>query len=343
MHKAKYWEKRKDGKANEVICRLCPHTCLIKEGKTGLCNARVNIGGVLYSLVYGQPVALNADPIEKKPLYHFLPGTTSLSIGTVGCNLFCKNCQNWDISRAKPADIKTHKDIKTQRFAPEDVVRIALENRCTSISYTYNEPTVFHEFAVDCARLARKKGLKNIIVTNGFISKEAALGFAEVMDAANVDLKSFSDSFYKDICRGSLDPILKTLKIYHKRLWLEITNLIIDRKNDSMEEIEKMCRWVKEELSTDVPLHFSRSFPMFKMTEITPTPKDTLVAAKKAAEKYLDYVYIGNADIKNSSNTYCPGCKRMLISREGYSAKINHKDLKENRCSCGRDIPGIFA
>jgi pyruvate formate lyase activating enzyme len=326
MHTGRFWKSEKD----KVACSLCPHNCIIKEGFSGKCGARANIGGSLVSLVYGKPVAVNVDPIEKKPLYHFLPGSMSLSIGTVGCNLFCMHCQNWQMSRGKPEAL----DTVQSEISPETIVNLALEKGCKSISYTYNEPTVFHEYAIDCAKLARKKGLKNVIVTNGFIQNDAAEEFAKHMDAANVDLKAFDDKFYKDICGGSLKPVLDTLKIYHDKLWLEITNLLIDKKNDNMKEIEKMCRWIKTELSADVPLHFSRAFPMYQMLDIRPTPKNTLANAKAVAEKYLNYVYIGNTEA--GSDTICPKCKKAFIKRQGYETI-----MKKDRC-CGEKIPGVF-
>jgi pyruvate formate lyase activating enzyme len=338
MHTANFWKKEKDG----VACRLCPHSCRIKDGFFGKCNARANINGSLVSLVYGKPVSVNIDPIEKKPLYHFLPGSLSLSIGTTGCNLFCMHCQNWQMSRAKQEIQKSAKQDEADEsgeITPETIVSLAIEKGCKSISYTYNEPTIFHEYAVDCAKLARKKGLKNVIVTNGYIQTEAAEEFAKYMDAANVDLKSFNNKFYKDICGGSLKPVLNTLKVYHGKIWLEITNLILDRKNDNMKETEEMCKWIKTELSSDVPLHFSRAFPMNEMLDIRPTPKNTLSNAKSIADKYLNYVYIGNTEVPNGSDTICPECKKAVIKRQGYNTEIL---MNNGRCSCGKQILGIF-
>lgn len=329
MHIAKYWEKSKD----DIRCTLCPKNCYIEEGKKGFCMARKNVSGRLYSVVYGRPVAVNIDPVEKKPLYHFLPGSQSLSIGTAGCNLGCLHCQNFDISRADPENTAHHD------LPPEAVVKMAAEKQCKSISYTYNEPTVFHEYATDCARLARKKGIKNILVTNGFINKEPAEEFIRYMDAANVDLKAFNDKFYRKICMGGLKPVLKTLKLYYKRLWLEITYLIIDSRNDDMKEIEDMCRWISVNLGRDVPLHFSRAFPMYKMQDIEVTPAETLLKAREIARKYLDYVYIGNIEL-DASNTRCPKCGALVVSRRYYNV-IN--DMKGNKCHCGHTISGVFS
>jgi len=338
MQEARFWKKADKERNNTVQCKLCPHNCVITEGKTGLCGVRQNNGGKLFSLVYGRPVAVHVDPIEKKPLYHFFPGSLSLSIGTVGCNLFCQHCQNWDIARGKPDKVPS------LSLSPEQVVKLALNKGCKSISYTYNEPTIYLEYAVDCARLARKNGLRNIIVTNGFISKEPAEEFTECMDAANVDLKSSNDEFYRNICKGKLSPVLDTLKIFKKnknKLWLEVTNLIIDKKNDSMKEIENMCKWIGTELGKDVPLHFSRAFPMYKMLDIQPTPEKTLLKAKKIAEKYLDYVYVGNIELENSGNTFCPKCKKELISRNRYETVIS-PELEGNKCRCGSVVAGVF-
>ncbi len=329
MHKARYWEKSK----GKIHCTLCPQSCYIEEGKKGLCMARKNVSGTLYSMVYGKPVAVNIDPVEKKPLYHFLPGSSSLSVGTAGCNLGCLHCQNYDISRADPEDTPHHE------LPPEAVVKMAAEKHCESISYTYNEPTVFHEYAIDCAKLARKNGIKNILVTNGFINRTPAEEFIKHMDAANVDLKAYDDDFYKKICKGRLEPVLSTLKLYYKRLWLEITYLIIEGKNDDMEKIRQMCIWISENLGRDVPLHFSRAFPMYKMQDIGPTPEGTLLEARKIALEYLDYVYIGNIEL-DASSTRCPKCGALAISRKYYNV-IN--DLKGGRCHCGHRISGVFS
>ncbi len=327
MKEALFYKKHKDS----VQCVLCPHNCTIPEGKSGLCLARKNIGGKLQSLVYGKPVAINIDPVEKKPLYHFLPGSATLSVGTAGCNLFCGHCQNFDIARAEPE--KT----PAAELSPVQVVDMAVRKGCESISYTYNEPTIFCEYALETARLAKKKGIKNILVTNGFINKEPAMGFTRCMDAANVDLKAFDDEFYRNTCKARLQPVLDTLKLYNKKIWIEVTNLVIDRRNDSPEEIRKMCKWLSENLGRDVPLHFSRAFPMYRMQDIIPTPLETLKNAEKTAREYLDYVYIGNTE--EPSNTYCPKCGALLISRKYYNI-IN--DMKGNRCSCGHEIAGVF-
>jgi pyruvate formate lyase activating enzyme len=327
MHTAKYWEQSEGG----VHCLLCPQSCMIVDGELGLCRVRKNAHGSLKSLVYARPVAVNIDPIEKKPLYHFLPGTSSFSIGTAGCNLACLHCQNADISQNGPDSVPGID------MSPETVVRLAVEKGCRSISYTYNEPTVFHEYAVDCARLARKKGLKNVLVTNGFINAVPADEFLTCMDAANVDLKAFSDGFYRTVCHGRLQPVLDTLLRYHGKLWIEVTNLIIDGKNDDLKDIEQMCRWIAQNLGPDVPLHFSRAFPMHRMQDIAPTPEETLEAALAIARKHLRFVYLGN--VVGPSNTTCPKCGSLLISRKYYNII---DESKKGRCSCGEALPGVF-
>jgi pyruvate formate lyase activating enzyme len=327
MHRAKYWETTE----KNIHCLLCPQDCVIADGSVGFCHVRTNVKGILSSQVYGKPVAVSIDPVEKKPLYHFLPGSNTFSIGTLGCNLGCLHCQNAGISQV------TSDDVPGIDMSPQTVVKLALEKGCQSISYTYNEPTVFHEYAVDCARLARKAGLKNIIVTNGFINADPCDEFINRMDAANVDLKSFSNEFYQKICKGRLQPVLDALKRYHGKIWLEVTNLIIDGKNDDPKEIDRMCAWLKANLGEDVPLHLSRAFPMHKMQDIVPTPDETLESARKIARKHLRYVYVGN--VEGPSNTHCPSCGTLLISRKYYNIT---DDSRRGRCTCGEQLPGVF-
>lgn len=326
MQEARYWES-----GEKVQCLLCPHNCKIAEDGMGKCRSRKVKEGKLYTLNYDKAVALNVDPVEKKPIYHFQPGTLSLSIGTAGCNLFCEHCQNNELSNAKAGELQE------LDLPPEVIVQLAIDKGCHSISYTYNEPTIFHEYATDIARLAKQKGLKNIIVTNGFINKKPAEEFCEVMDAANVDLKAFNESFYNHVCKSRLEPVKEAIKTYNS-IWLEITNLIIDGKNDNLQEIEQMCKWIKDNVGKHVPLHFSRAFPMHKMQDIKPTPEDTLLKAKEIAKKYLDYVYIGNFQIEDGQNTYCPECGKLLIDRER-GGSIN---ISDSLCECGQKIPGVW-
>ncbi|MDD5178036.1 MAG: AmmeMemoRadiSam system radical SAM enzyme [Candidatus Nanoarchaeia archaeon] len=284
MKQALFYTKKEN---NKVQCNLCPNNCLIPENKIGSCRARKNIKGVLYSLVYGKPASINIDPIEKKPLYHFLPGTQVLSFGTFGCNLHCLFCQNWEISQAMNEDIEI--------LEPKRIVELAKEYKTPSIAYTYTEPAIFFEYVLETAKLAKKEKIKNVMVSNGYINEKPLKELIKYIDAFNIDLKAFDEDFYKKICFGKLKPILETLKLIKKyKKHLEITNLIIPTKNDNLKEIEKMCVWISKNLGKDTPLHFSRFFPCYKLTNLEPTPIETLVKAKEIAKKYLKYVYIGN-------------------------------------------------
>lgn len=323
-------------KENILQCELCPRYCIIKENEVGNCGVRKNIQGKLYSLVYGKPVSVNADPIEKKPLYHFLPGSKSFSIGTVGCNFHCLNCQNWDISQAK------FENVNNIDLEPKKVVEQALKYKCKSISYTYNEPTIFYEYMFDTAKLAKKKGIKNVIVSNGFINEKPLLELCKYIDAANIDLKSLDDNFYKKICEGNLEPVLNTLKIlYKKKIWLEITNLLIPKLNDKDKQIKNLCWWIKENLDKNVPLHFSRFFPMYKANGFEATNFESLKNAYNIAkDSGLIYVYLGNIT-SNYENTYCPKCKNLLIERSSFL--VSKFNIKNNKCNkCGEKIVGIW-
>jgi pyruvate formate lyase activating enzyme len=328
--KAMYYEKLDD---NKVICKLCPHECILKPGNTGLCNARKNENGDLISMSYGKIVAVHIDPIEKKPLYHFYPGSQTFSIGTAGCNLHCKNCQNSSISQASPMDIEF------TDATPEQIVYTAIKNNCNSISYTYTEPTIFYEFMLETAKLAHEKGLKNIIVSNGFINQEPLLELIPYIDAANIDLKCFSDSIYRDITTGSLQPVLNTLKtIKENGVWLEITNLVIPNHTDNLKMIEEMCLWLYDNGFNDVPLHFSRFHSSYKMNDIPVTPLKTLEQAYDIAkENGIKYVYLGNVN-SEKRNTICPHCNAIVIERNGFEA--NTKDFSGNCQKCGKKING---
>jgi pyruvate formate lyase activating enzyme len=284
MKEAMFYKKLKN---NIVKCELCPNFCVIKEGGVGSCKVRKNIKGKFYSMVYGKPCAVNIDPIEKKPLFHFFPGEKIFSIGTAGCNLHCMFCQNWTSSQVNYEEVRSHE------LNPEGVVEYAIENDCKMIGYTYNEPTIFYEYVLDTAKIARKKGLKNVLVTNGYINQIPLAELLEWIDAANVDLKSFDDEFYRKICGGKLEPVLESLKLMKKKsIWIEITNLLIDGLNDDEKNIRKLCRWVKKNLNC--PIHFSRYFPHYKMQR-KETKIETLLKAKRIAEEEgLDKIYIGN-------------------------------------------------
>ncbi|MEE9525280.1 MAG: AmmeMemoRadiSam system radical SAM enzyme [Candidatus Woesearchaeota archaeon] len=287
MKEAKHYKKLQGKK---IQCEMCPRKCIVKNGEKGFCKARENKEGKFYSLVYAAPCSVNVDPIEKKPLFHFLSGTKTYSVGTTGCNLRCKFCQNWQISQAVP------EDVPFLDLSPASVVGDAIVKGCESISYTYTEPSIFFEYVLDTAKLARKKGLKNIIVSNGFVNQKPLKEMCKVIDAANIDLKSFSNEFYKKYTGAWLKPVLESLKTIKKEgVWLEITNLLINRLNDGPVEIKKMCKWIKEELGEEVPIHFSRFFPNYLMQDISPTDKDKLYEAEKIAKEVgLKYVYLGN-------------------------------------------------
>lgn len=286
MKEAMFYKKLKD---NKVQCLLCPYECIISPKSRGNCLTRFNKDGKLYSLVYEKPCAFNVDPIKKKPLYHFLEGTWTYSIGTAGCNFHCKFCQNCEISQHIP------EDVPYQIMKVKDVVKNAIKSKCPSISFTYNEPVVFYEYVYDIAKLSHKKGLKNILITNGYINPKPLKELCKYIDAVNVDLKGFSEEFYDENCFGHLKPVLKTLKILKKKkIHIEITNLIIPGYNDDLKLFEKMCKWIKKNLGKETPLHISRFFPMHKFKDIKETPIETLKKAEKIAKKYLKNVYIGN-------------------------------------------------
>jgi len=318
-------------KGNNIQCRLCPKTCIIKEGEAGDCGVRKNINNKLISLVYGRAAASNIDPIEKKPLYHFLPGSFSFSVGTVGCNLHCKNCQNWQISQAKAGKYDFE-------LSPEKIVEEAVSNNCSSISYTYNEPTVFYEYMIETAKLAKKKKIRNNLITNGFINKEPLRKLMPYIDAANVDLKSFDDNFYRKVTSAWLEPVLESIKFMNKSIWLELTNLIIPTLNDNPDKIKEMCEWVKN-LNKNIPLHFTAFYPMYKINLLQTSEENLIKAYDTAKEAGLNYVYIGNMQT-NKNHTYCPRCNKLLIERFGFS--INQNNIRNGKCICGEKIPGIW-
>ncbi len=320
----------------KVRCELCPTECVLKDYEIGACRVRINRGGVLYSLVYGRPCAVAIDPVEKKPFYHFLPGSRTFSIATAGCVLGCKFCQNWQISQANP------EDTENIVLMPDDVVRRAIFYGTRVITYTYTEPTVFYEYMLDTSIIAKRYSLKNTMHTCGYINEEPLRELAKYLDAVDVDLKAFTEDFYNRICGGRLRPVLNTLLILKEEgVWLEITNLIIPTLNDDMNEIKKMCVWIRDNLGESVPLHFSRFFPQYRLKNLPPTPFETLKKAREVAmETGIKYVYIGNIR-SDAENTFCPHCKRLVIKREGYTVRENN--IINSRCRfCGNLIPGVW-
>ena len=322
----------KSTKNNTLECRLCSKFCKIKEGHYGFCKSRFNKQGKLYLDNYHKIASFNIDPIEKKPLYHFLPNSSTLSIGGFGCNFSCLNCQNYMLAN------NSYQNNNTTKILPETIVKTALNNNCMSIAWTYNEASLYFEFARETSMLAHKNNLKNVYVSNGYMSNESLKETLKFIDAFNIDLKSFNNKFYKDICGGSLDPVLDNLKtIYNSNKHLEITTLLIDDLNTSNEELKMLCNFIYNELGSEVPLHFSRFFPMNKMNDKNPTKIATLEKAKEIAiDTGLEYVYLGN--VNTDKNSYCPNCGELLIGRIGYCNR-DKKRIKDGHCiNCGHKL-----
>ncbi len=332
---AKWWEPTDGGK---ILCSLCPRYCKIGDGQPGFCYIRQNIDGKLYSIGYGRPTGFAIDPIEKKPLNHFLPGSNILSFGTAGCNLGCKFCQNWSMSKAK-LDDDNSLDI-----SPEGVVALAKSNGTPSIAFTYNDPTIFGEYVIDISKIAREEGIKSVMVTAGYIDKEARKDVYKYIDAANVDLKGFTERFYWKNTYSHLDDVLDTL-IWLKNetdVWFEITTLLIPDENDSSEEIKLECEWILKNLGDTIPLHFTAFHPDFKMIDKERTPEKTLTTARKIAiDSGIKYCYVGNVHNKEGQTTYCPNCKEKLIKRDWHSV-ISNKIIDGKCNKCGYVIEGVF-
>jgi pyruvate formate lyase activating enzyme len=323
----------------KVQCELCPKNCLIEPGQSGECRVRINIDGVLRTVVYGYPCSINVDPVEKKPLFHFLPGSPILSIATVGCNLHCENCQNWEISQANPED----GNVPAYFCPPEKLISLAKTNKCPSLAYTYTDPVVFYEYTYDTAKLARQADLRSVLVTAGYINEQPWKQLLEYVDAANIDLKGMTNDFYVKVCKATLKPVQQALILARAAgVLVEVTNLIIPTLNDQPEDIRQLARWVKENLGRETPLHFSGFYPRYKMRNLPPTSLKTLETARNIAlSEGLDYVYIGNLRSREGENTYCPGCKKLLIERSGYTILRNR--LVNGCCpDCGKEIYGVW-
>ena len=336
MQEARFWEKAEQ---DRVRCQLCRFHCLIDDGKRGICGVRENRAGTLFTLVYERAVAAHTDPIEKKPLFHVLPGTQSFSIATVGCNFHCQNCQNYQISQWQgPAN-----HVPGERLSPADVVRAAKADGCRSIAYTYTEPTIFFEYARDTAELASAAGLRNIFVTNGYITDAALEDIAPVLDAANVDLKGFSKKFYSDVIGASLNEVLDCLRSY-KRLgiWLELTTLVIPGHNDDPAQLRDIASFIRDELSPDTPWHVSGFYPTYKLTSAPPTPAETLRLARDIGkEEGLTFVYTGNLPGDPGETTFCPSCHKVVIARSGF--RLGKMALDHGRCLfCGQYLSGVW-
>ncbi len=330
------WEHTLDD--GRIQCDLCPRYCRLHDGQRGFCFVRQRIGERIYSTSYGKATGFCIDPIEKKPLNHFYPGSSVLSFGTAGCNLGCRFCQNWDISKAR--EIERLSDSAT----PEQIADAAVEEGCRSVAFTYNDPVIFAEYAIDTANACHDRGVKTVAVSAGYITPEARRDFYSVMDAVNVDLKAFTDEFYQKLCYAHLDPVLDTLR-YLKRetdVWFEVTTLVIPGRNDSVEEIDRLCDWVVRELGPDVPLHFSAFHPDFKMLDVPRTPPATLARARQQAKTHgIHHVYSGNIHDQPGQSTYCPKCGEVVIERDWYS--LGAYRLDGNKCrKCGAAVAGCF-
>jgi pyruvate formate lyase activating enzyme len=323
--------------ARGIMCRICPNECVLKEGELSKCNNRKVHNSKLYTLAYGNPCSANVDPVEKKPLYHFLPGSRAYSIATAGCNLVCLNCQNWTISQTSPD--------KTRNFdlMPEEVVAECIKNNCASIAYTYSEPVTFYEYVFETATLARKAGIKNIIKSNGYINPEPLKKLCSVIDGANIDLKAFNESTYLKLTGGKLQPVLDSLKVFKEMgIWLEVTNLVVPTWSDNLNDIRIMCRWLSDNGFKNTPLHFSRFYPIYKLEQLPPTPVEILNNAYSIAiEEGLKYVYTGNAPGYEKADTKCPSCNNDLVKRQGY--RIAALNITGGKCNkCGYKVEGVW-
>jgi pyruvate formate lyase activating enzyme len=335
MKEALFYETLDDQK---VHCFLCRHHCKINDGKRGLCGVRENKGGTLYTLVYGLPCSYHVDPIEKKPLFHFYPGSKAFSIATAGCNFRCRHCQNHEISQM-PRD---EGRIDGQKMEPSEVVELAAKAGCKSISYTYTEPTVFYEYALDSAKLAKERGIYNNFVTNGYIEEEPLRSIKPFLDAANIDLKGFNKEFYKKVCGAELEGVLDTIKVYKSLgIWIELTTLVIPGYNDKEEELKAIAQFIKNDLGVETPWHVSAFYPTYKLIDVPRTPAKTLERAREIGlEAGLRYVYMGNIPGTDGENTYCWSCTKLVISRYGYT--ISEYNIKGGACIfCGAIIDGV--
>lgn len=353
LREAMYYDKLPGGL---VRCRLCPSECILAHGQRGPCKVRANFNGTLRTLVFGRPVALASDPIEKKPLFHVLPGSIAFSLSTVGCNLGCIFCQNWETSQLAPeegqhrlmigAAHRRFPDIvtSTDEVTPAQLVALAEATGASSIAYTYTEASIYYEYMLETAKLARAKGIKNLWVTCGYLNPKPLRELCKYIDAANVDLKGYSEEFYQTYCKASVEPVLRTLKVLKEEgVWFEITNLVIPDANDDPEMVRKMCKWIVKELGPDYPLHFSRFYPAYRLTDRPPTPLATLKRCGEIArEEGIHFVYIGNVpEAPDLENTFCPNCKKLLIRRRGFRVDENY--IKNGKCPyCNTPTPGIF-
>ncbi len=334
VRKARFWKKLEH---RQIQCELCPRKCVIDDHERGYCGVRENRGGTYYTLVYARPVTYHLDPIEKKPLFHFYPGSMAFSIATAGCNLNCKFCQNWEISQVTPEQINSF------YMPPKKIARAARDYGAKSIAYTYNEPTIFYEYMYDTAEAGHRDGVKSVVITAAYIQKEPIKDLCAVVDAIKVDLKAFSEKYYKDVVHGELKPVLEAIEtIRNQGRWLEIVYLVVPTLNDGEKEIKELSKWIKNHLGPDVPIHFTRFFPQYLLKNLPPTPVSTLDRCKAIADaEGLHYVYVGNVPGHPAENTYCPHCGKVLVERVGFTVKSMH--ITNGKCPyCGTPIPGIW-
>lgn len=335
LYPGRWWHTVEGGQS--IHCDLCPRACVLKDGDRGFCFVRQNVEGEMVLTTYGKSTGFCIDPIEKKPLNHFLPGTSVLSFGTAGCNLGCRFCQNWEISKSREIELLS------EEATPQQIAAAAVRLNCRSVAFTYNDPVIWAEYAIDAAKACREEGIKSVAVTAGYIMPEARTEFYSVMDAANVDLKAFTELFYSKVTLSHLQPVLDTLRWLktETNVWFEITNLVIPTQNDSPDEIERMCDWLLQNVGDEVPVHFTAFHP-FRMSDIPPTPPETLVRARKQAlTAGLKYVYTGNVFDKSSQSTYCPKCRACVIERDWFT--LGSYGIKDGSCNaCGAKIAGVF-
>lgn len=335
LYEASFYQQLEGGR---VQCQLCPNRCILANKQRGLCQARENQNGRLYSLVYGKVSTVNVDPIEKKPFYHFLPGSKAYSLATTGCNLDCQYCQNWDIAHRQPEDVQSH------QMTPQKVVDEALKSGAEVIAFTYNEPVVWYEFMLDIAKLAKEKGLKTMIVTSGYIDQEPLKSLLPYLDAVKIDFKSINQQTYQDLIKGNLQPVLDSIKTVHQSgKWLELVHLVVPGWTDNLGEIRQLCQWIEDNLGQDVPLHLSRFYPNYKLLNLPPTPEKTLKDARKIClDLGLKYVYTGNIDDPEGNTTYCPDNHQPVIKRRGYFIEEQLVDDSGKAPNCSTKIPGVW-
>jgi pyruvate formate lyase activating enzyme len=332
---ALFYEKLPDG---TTLCRICPRQCVVEDGKRGYCGVRENVAGTYQSVVYGRVCAYHVDPMEKKPLFHFLPGTTAFSLAAAGCNLDCKFCQNWEISQDLP------ENVAATPMPPSTVVTAGLRSKCLTIAYTYTEPTVYYEFVLDTARRGHQAGLRSVMISGGYINPEPLALLAKHLDAIKIDLKGFTQEYYENICNGNLQPVLDSIVAAKKSgTWLEIVCLLIPTLNDDPKNIDAMSKWLVENIGTDVPVHFTRFYPSYRLTNVPPTPVATVERARQVAlARGLKYVYVGNVPAGHEGeSTYCSGCGNVVVKRAGYTILSN--TITQGKCpTCGTVVPGIW-